>query len=231
MALPASEMQVEITNSEIQEDKRFLGRQADKRSSDKYDNMKTRIKYMYETGSCHHFWEMLFSAEDMTDFLNKADFIQNISDYDRKMLLELQETKKQIEQEEETLHAQQDSLLTSILFSDKKQADLVEKANATFTDLSAFQAQLQALRAKKKLQILPHSSKNNNPADKPSTETGGTITLGQVRLLHHLLESNDGGIIQGGGSDASLERTDYICSPSWIARRSMITMQCWLLPQ
>ena len=40
--------------------------------------MKLRIKYIYEAGDLS-FLELLFSAEDMTDLLNKADFIQNIS--------------------------------------------------------------------------------------------------------------------------------------------------------
>ena len=196
--ISTTEMQVEITNGEIQRTKDSLA-DTQAKEAQQYDNMKTRIKYMYETGSAS-LLEMLFSAEDMTDFLNKADFIQNISDYDRKMLLELQETKKQIEQEEETLHAQQDSLLTLQNRLDKKQADLVEKANATFTDLSAFQAQLQALREKEAADLAAQQQEQQ-PADKPSTETGGTITPGPTPTPPP--ESNDGGIIQGGGSDAS----------------------------
>ena len=77
-------MQVEITNGEIQRTKDSLA-DAQAKEAQQYNDMKTRIKYMYETGSAS-LLEMLFSAEDMTDFLNKADFIQNISDYDRKML-------------------------------------------------------------------------------------------------------------------------------------------------
>lgn len=89
--ISTTEMQVEITNGEIQRTKDSLA-DAQAKEAQQYNDMKTRIKYMYETGSAS-LLEMLFSAEDMTDFLNKADFIQNISDYDRKMLTELQETK------------------------------------------------------------------------------------------------------------------------------------------
>ena len=71
--------------------------------------MKTRIKYMYETGDAT-LLEWLCSAESLSDFLNKADFIQNISDYDRDMLIELQETQQQIASQKETLETQQDSL-------------------------------------------------------------------------------------------------------------------------
>ena len=102
--ISTTEMQVEITNGEIQRTKDSLA-DAQAKEAQQYNDMKTRIKYMYETGSAS-LLEMLFSAEDMTDFLNKADFIQNISDYDRKMLTELQETKNQIAEEEKTLQAQ-----------------------------------------------------------------------------------------------------------------------------
>ena len=108
--ISTTEMQVEITNGEIQRTKDSLA-DAQAKEAQQYNDMKTRIKYMYETGSAS-LLEMLFSAEDMTDFLNKADFIQNISDYDRKMLTELQETKNQIAEEEKTLQAQQDSLVS-----------------------------------------------------------------------------------------------------------------------
>ena len=141
--ISTTEMQVEITNGEIQRTKDSLA-DAQAKEAQQYNDMKTRIKYMYETGSAS-LLEMLFSAEDMTDFLNKADFIQNISDYDRKMLTELQETKNQIAEEEKTLQAQQDSLVSLQTSLDKKQSDLEAKAAATSTDLATFQAQLAAI--------------------------------------------------------------------------------------
>mgnify|MGYP000131620178 FL=1 len=140
-------MQVEITNGEIQRTKDSLA-DAQAKEAQQYNDMKTRIKYMYETGSAS-LLEMLFSAEDMTDFLNKADFIQNISDYDRKMLTELQETKNQIAEEEKTLQAQQDSLVSLQTSLDKKQSDLEAKAAATSTDLLHFRHSLQHLEHRK----------------------------------------------------------------------------------
>ena len=69
--ISTTEMQVEITNGEIQRTKDSLA-DAQAKEAQQYNDMKTRIKYMYETGSAS-LLEMLFSAEDMTDFLNKAD--------------------------------------------------------------------------------------------------------------------------------------------------------------
>ena len=51
--------------------------------------MKKRIKYMYETGNTS-LLQIIFSSESMGDFLNKAEFVKNITEYDRNMLDELQ---------------------------------------------------------------------------------------------------------------------------------------------
>ena len=145
--ISTTEMQVEITNGEIQRTKDSLA-DAQAKEAQQYNDMKTRIKYMYETGSAS-LLEMLFSAEDMTDFLNKADFIQNISDYDRKMLTELQETKNQIAEEEKTLQAQQDSLVSLQTSLDKKQSDLKRKPLLLLLIWLHFRHSLQHLEHRK----------------------------------------------------------------------------------
>ena len=70
-----------------------------------YEDMKSRIKYMYEHGSATML-EMLFSAENMSDFLNKADFIENLSNYDRKALNNLKDVHQQIADQKADLEAQ-----------------------------------------------------------------------------------------------------------------------------
>jgi len=53
-----------------------------------YESMKNRIKFMYEGGSLS-LLDVLFSSENMGDFLNKAEYVTTISEYDRDMLEEL----------------------------------------------------------------------------------------------------------------------------------------------
>lgn len=143
--ISTAEMQIEITNGEIQRTKDSLA-EAEKNEAKQYEDMKSRIKYMYETGNAT-LLEMLFSAEDMADFLNKADFIQNISDYDRNMLLELQKTQKEISDKKDTLEAQHESMQKLQSDLEKRQDELTRKAQSTSTDLAAFKAQLEKLRA------------------------------------------------------------------------------------
>lgn len=116
-------------------------------SEDKqYADMKSRIKYLYENGNTS-LLELLFAAESLADFLNKADFIENVSDYDRQMLEELSTVRKDIEAKQNTLAVQQKSLGELQKKLTAQQAELQKKAEVTATNLDTYKQQLQQLRA------------------------------------------------------------------------------------
>ena len=106
--ISTTEMQVEITNGEIQRTKDSLA-EAEANEAQQYEDMKSRIKYMYETGNAT-LLEMLFSADNLTDFLNKADFIQNIPVNMTTACSRLCRILKEISDRSCTLEAQQDSM-------------------------------------------------------------------------------------------------------------------------
>ena len=60
---------------------------AEQVAEEQYDSMKERIRFMYERGETAYL-EMLFSASSFSDMLNKADYIEALSSYDRKKLNE-----------------------------------------------------------------------------------------------------------------------------------------------
>ncbi|MGC4018337.1 MAG: cell wall hydrolase [Muricomes sp.] len=176
--ISSTEMQVEVTNGEIQRTKDSLA-EAEKNRAKQYADMKARIKYMYETGNAT-LLEMLFSADDMTDFLNKADFIQNISEYDRNMLLELQKTEKKISDQKDTLEAQQDSIQKLHADLEKQQNELTRKAEATSTDLAAYNAKLEKVRADEAAKLAAEAARlaaeaaaKSTPVSSPNNSGGG----------------------------------------------------------
>lgn len=77
--------------------------------NDQYESMKKRIKYMYENGNAQ-FIEILFEAKDLSDFLNKTEYISSISDYDRDMLKKFQEIVKAVEEQEAVLQKEQEEM-------------------------------------------------------------------------------------------------------------------------
>ena len=57
---------------------------------------------MYEGGNTQ-LMELLFSSENIGDFLNKAEYISQISEYDRNELVKYQDTVKEVEEKEAAL--------------------------------------------------------------------------------------------------------------------------------
>lgn len=71
------EEQLKTLNTQLEEAKVTADKQ--------YQDMKKRIVYMYENGSASML-ELLLSSEDLAQFLNRAENIAQISQYDRDML-------------------------------------------------------------------------------------------------------------------------------------------------
>lgn len=74
-----------------------------------YECMKKRIKFIYERSDAAYM-EMLFSSGGFGDFLNKSQYIEQISEYDHRMLEEYRETQKQIEETKAKLLQQKEEL-------------------------------------------------------------------------------------------------------------------------
>lgn len=116
-----------------------------------YANMKIRIKYMYENGS-DTLLSMVCEAKSMGEFLNRVDFIQNITKYDKDMLENMVKVREGIEEQEAELKSRQQELLDLQSQLDSEQAALQAKAEETSTDLATVNAQLEAARAAQKKQ-------------------------------------------------------------------------------
>lgn len=116
-----------------------------------FANMKIRIKYMYENGS-DTLLSMVCEAKSMGEFLNRVDFIQNITKYDKDMLENMVKVREGIEEQEAELKSRQQDLLDLQSQLDSEQAALQAKAEETSTDLATVNAQLEAARAAQKKQ-------------------------------------------------------------------------------
>ncbi|GLB32321.1 hypothetical protein LAD12857_42440 [Lacrimispora amygdalina] len=69
--------------------------EAKKEEEKQYVAMKKRIQYMYEKGDTQYM-DIFLQVKDMSDLLNKAEYVEGIYTYDRKMLVKFQETKQQV---------------------------------------------------------------------------------------------------------------------------------------
>lgn len=106
--------------------------------NDQYESMKKRIKYMYENGNAQ-FVEILFEAKDLSDFLNKTEYISTISDYDRDMLTKYQKIVKQVEEQEAALQKEQQEM-------EAMQDELIAKQGSLQTLLASKENEIDGLK-------------------------------------------------------------------------------------
>lgn len=77
-----------------------------------YATMKIRIQFMYEKGDSSYL-HMFFGAGNMGDMVNKAKYVEELYDYDRKLLAEYEDTVKRVQELWDTLEEDKSELETS----------------------------------------------------------------------------------------------------------------------
>lgn len=118
------ETQIEDKNAQIVQTEAQLN-EAIEIENAQYEAMKKRIKFMYEKGD-EYFLELLFSAESVPDMLNKADYIEQLSAYDRKMLDQYVATTKYVELCKQQLEADKEVLEEAKTDVEKEKAAVEE---------------------------------------------------------------------------------------------------------
>ena len=157
---------------EIQKASKEL-QQAEEKSAKQYEDMKLRIKYMYEAGDTE--LEKFINAESAGDALNKAEYVQAVYTYDRDKLQEYVDTKKEIENLKTTLEKDKASL-------EKMNTELNVKKETLTTTIQTKQAEEQQVLAAaqavaKKRQTEGKAEKTDNPEKEETTsvQSGGSV--------------------------------------------------------
>lgn len=114
--------------------------------AEQYDSMKLRIQFMYENGDSQII-DMLLGSKDISDFLNKVEYISEISSYDRRMLTKMQKTQEAIELTKKTLEEKKTELLALKDEQDKKKETTEELLVAKKTELDAYDARIASSNA------------------------------------------------------------------------------------
>lgn len=132
----SEEKQAELV--EVQEDLA----EAKEQEAQQYKDMKLRIQYMYEQSSSGYL-ELLFGAGSFADFLNRAGNISQITQYDRDMLADYQETKETIAKHEVKIQEEKEAIEALRQESAKKQAEVEELVQVTYNQIQEYAADLQ----------------------------------------------------------------------------------------
>ena len=116
--------EIDAANAKLEE--------AEKVQAAQYDDMKLRIKYMYEDQSVS-LAEVFLTSSDMSTMLNKAVYMQEVYNYDRTKLDEMANTANEIKELKEGLESDKKEL-------DEAQAQLTEKQALLYSTIQETQA-------------------------------------------------------------------------------------------
>lgn len=111
------------------------------REQEQYDAMKKRIRFLYEKGD-QTYVQLFFESKDLSDMLNKADYVERLYEYDRKKLIEYQETKDEVAALKERLEVERDELEAQKFELEEEQADAEEMLAVMKEEASNFEVQI-----------------------------------------------------------------------------------------
>lgn len=115
--IAAKEDEIDIAKDELEA--------AKEREAAQYEDMKTRIRFMYEKGD-QAYLQIFLEASSLPEMLNKASYVESLYEYDRELLLEYENTKLEVASIKEELELEEADLLSSQREL-KEQQDYLEK--------------------------------------------------------------------------------------------------------
>lgn len=132
-----SQKEIEITQTQAELDAAVAKEEA------QYENMKIRIRSMYERGNDFYF-EAILNAKSFADMINRVDYVEKVSASDKRMLDEFRTTREYVEVCKAQLESEQ---------------ELLEEAKR---NVEAEEASLESLIAQKKTEIDAYEADINN---------------------------------------------------------------------
>ena len=188
--------------------------EAEKIQSAQYEDMKLRIKYMYEDQSVS-LAEVFLTSSDMSTMLNKAVYMQEVYNYDRNKLDEMAQTASEIKELKEKLESDKQEL-------DEAQTQLTEKQALLYSTIQETQAkaddvnsQLESavkkaaeVAAKREQERQAAAAKQNQQINTTVTPAKGdsSVASGVVSLAYSLL-----GVpyVSGGSSPSGFDCSGF----------------------
>lgn len=149
--------------------------------AEQYASMKLRIKYMYERRNTG-ILDLLLSSENLTQMMNRTEYIRQISEYDKQKIDEYIATKNQIAADEAALQADHEELLTlqdetkakqdaaELLMSEKKRelANYQSQISAAQNQISEYDKDIKA--EEEKIKKLEAEIKRREEAERKAAE-------------------------------------------------------------
>jgi len=106
-----------------------------------YADMKKRVQYMYERKDSLYL-EILFSSSGFGDFINKATYIEDLSEYDQNLMEEYENTRKLIEEKKAELKQEKADLDALKEETKAEQEKVTGYVNSTSSSIKQYAGQI-----------------------------------------------------------------------------------------
>lgn len=174
--------------------------EAEETEKQQYEDMKLRIKYMYEQGDGSAV-EALVASKDFSDLVNKAEYVQNVHDYDRQKLAEYVATKEQVAELKTSLEEEQKAL-------EEKEAEFTEKQENLNTMITSKEAEIADLDAE--LQEIAAEAARQQEEERRAQEAANNRNNGGNNNQGNSGSGSGSGGNKGNGGTTSGSSSSYV---------------------
>ena len=136
-----SDKNVEISNTKADLD------EAEKTEKKQYEDMKLRIRFMYEMGDTTYL-DILFSGGTIADTLNKIEYVDEVVSYDRKKVDEYKAVKEEIQEKKEELESEKTELESMQTEEKTKHEELEKTVDESNEKIKQYAANIEDAEAK-----------------------------------------------------------------------------------
>ena len=132
------EEEIKNTEAELKE--------AEKTAADQYKYIKARIRTQYEKGT-ESYLDLFLNTKSFSDFLNRAEYISRVNQYDQEMLQRYKENIADIKEKNKVLVSEKENLETLKEDAAAEQNKVQEMVNNTKNSITAYAGEISVAEA------------------------------------------------------------------------------------
>ena len=136
-----------------------------------YEDMKLRIKYMYENGDAS-FAEAILTATSYSDLVNKSEYVEKVHGYDRNKLMEYVQTKEEVANLKTELEGEQADMEVMAQEMSSQQANLESTLTQMRAQIADFDSQLASAQAEADAKVARMQEEQQIAQSKSENQTG-----------------------------------------------------------
>lgn len=166
------------TGNELLQAKKDL-KSAEKIRQKQYDDMKMRIKYMYENNDTNSVLERILKSRSITELLNEMEYTSSVHSYDRDQLSKYEETVEQITELKTMLEEKQaelEQLQDEYAAESETLRDLIQTKQGQVSDLDSMIRSAIAKAVSARSVVRPLSPVSNDRISETMTTTNSETT-------------------------------------------------------